>query len=269
MSSGRFGAYGFVLNNLDDEGDWLNPAPEDWPTVEVRQITGTPVTETAIGDEAADIALIGERSLRLRSDPPEICFVGSTELSRDALIHPYLAPAASVLAHWRGWITLHAGAFEAKGRAWILTADRNGGKSTTLAALSAMGYPVLADDLIVIRDGFALAGPRSLDLREQGQFRNAEDLGVLGERRRWRMRLPKVPSEMPVAGVIKLSWLDRANVRAISVEDRSEVMLSALSMPAGPKGMLRLLSLRVFEVGRPQGPLGSTTDLVERVVGAQ
>jgi len=264
MSSGRFGAYGFILNNLDDEGHWLNPAPQDWPTVEVSQLTASPVPDT--GGEVVEVALIGGRSLRLRNEPPEMCFVGGSELSRDALIHPYLAPAASVLAHWRGWITLHAGAFETDGRAWILIADRNGGKSTTLAAMSEMDHPVLADDLIVIKDGFAMAGPRSLDLREQGQFRSAEDLGIVGERRRWRLRLLPVPPEIPVAGVIKLTWTDKPVVRTIAVEDRSEMLLSALSMPVAPIGMLDLLGLRMFEVGRPQGPLKNTTDLVERVV---
>ena len=120
-----------------------------------------------------------------------------------------------------------------------------------------------------MKNGAAMAGPRSVDLREQGQFPNAEDLGTVGERRRWRLRLPPVPQETPVAGVIKLTWSDTSNVRAVAVEDRSEVLLSALSMPAGPREMLRLLSLPVFEVGRPQGPLKKTIDLLERVVKAE
>ena len=262
MSSGRIGAYGFAFQNMEAAGEWLNEVPPSWPTVTLRQSSDVATSVTQIGSETADIALLGGRSVQVRNIDPEICFNGPTELTSAALIHPYLAPAAAILAHWRGWNTLHAGGFEADGHVWLVTADRNGGKSTTLAAMAEMGYRIVSDDLMVLRDGVALAGPRSLDLREQGDFHGVDDFGIVGERRRWRKWLPPISPEVAVAGIIKLKWSDWSGIRAVAAEDRAPILQSALSMPTERRGMLGLLSMPMFEVSRPSGPLKDTVDLV-------
>lgn len=266
MNDVRFGAYGLTLRNMGDVSEWLVASPADWPVVSVRQIVGSPSSESRFDQDEAVIPLMGGRSVHLRRAGLEIRFVGPDSIPNQALIHPYLAPAASVLANWQGWIAFHAGAFEAEGRAWILTAKRNGGKSTTLAAMSEMGYGVLSDDLVVVRDRVALAGPRSLDLRERGQFRATEDLGVVGERSRWRLRLPSISPELPVAGVIRLSWSNTAQVRVVGAKDRAERLLPALSLPVGPLGVLKVLSLPTCDVRRPRGSIESTIALIERGV---
>jgi len=266
MSNDRLGAYGFTLRNMDDARDWLNRSPDDWPEATIVQIIGPPTSELHINDEEAVIPLLDGRSLHLRRADQEIRLVGQENLSNHALIHPYLAPAASVLAAWRDWITFHAGGFEVDGRAWILIAERKGGKSTTLAAMAEMGYRVLADDLIVFRDGVALAGPRSLDLREKGQFRDITDLGIVGERRRWRLRLSSISPELPVAGAIKLSWSDTPEIRDASVEVRAELLMSALTRPIGSREILELFSLPTSTISRPRGSIEDTVALIEKVV---
>ncbi|MGB7859110.1 MAG: hypothetical protein WBM90_01285 [Acidimicrobiia bacterium] len=266
MGNGRVGAYGFTFENLSDAEDWLQPTPPSWPRAAVSQTVGPPaVFESRIGNESADIVLMGGFSLSVRREDNDICFTGPSRLSTAALIHPYLAPAASVLARWNGWAAFHAGVFEVDGQAWLVTADRNGGKSTTLALLSELELPVLADDLAVVRGGCALAGPRSVDLREKGGFSHAEDLGVVGERRRWRLRLPPTELEMRVVGVIKLTWSDVPTVRSVSIEDRPDVLRPMLSISVEPSAMLQVLGLPTFVVGRPRGDLQASVDLIRKV----
>lgn len=51
----------------------------------------------------------------------------------------------------RGDVAFHASAIAIAGRAILFTGDSGAGKSTTAAALSRIGYPVLADDIAVIK----------------------------------------------------------------------------------------------------------------------
>jgi hypothetical protein len=70
--------------------------------------------------------------------------------------------AGSVLAfvlRLRGAVPLHASAIAVDGRALLFIGDAWAGKSSTAAAFSTLGYPVLADDIVRIdighREGFA------------------------------------------------------------------------------------------------------------------
>jgi len=267
MSNRRHGAYGFALRGVEEAAEWMLPAPSDWPDVEIAQANGYPAVRTEISRDRATIRLLGSRAIRLTRDPPSVLYEGPSDVSIDALVHPYFAPAAAVLANWQGWNTFHAGGFESDGLAWIVTAEREGGKSSTLAALSQAGYPILADDLIVLKDRKAFSGPRSIDLREDPQFGEPTYLGVVGERQRWRMALGPVQPELPVAGVIKLSWSDSARIQSVRSEDRMRVLAPALSLPTSPASFLSVLSLPTYAVSRPRGSLEDTVALVEEVTG--
>ena len=52
----------------------------------------------------------------------------------------------------RGTFSFHASAVGINGKAVILVGDSGSGKSTTAAAFAKLGYPVLSDDLVVLRD---------------------------------------------------------------------------------------------------------------------
>ncbi len=52
----------------------------------------------------------------------------------------------------RGTFSFHASAVAIDGKAIIAIGDSGAGKSTTAAAFAKMGYPILSDDLVVIRD---------------------------------------------------------------------------------------------------------------------
>ena len=52
----------------------------------------------------------------------------------------------------RGTFSFHASAVGINGKAVVLVGDSGSGKSTTAAAFAKLGYPVLSDDLVVLRD---------------------------------------------------------------------------------------------------------------------
>ena len=87
-------------------------------------------------------------------------------LSADELVHPFLAPAAALFAHWHGREGLHGGALALGGTAWGVIGDRLGGKSSLLAALAVSGTDVVCDDVLVLDGREVYPGPRTVDLRE-------------------------------------------------------------------------------------------------------
>lgn len=255
------GAYGFVLNGLGAADEWLNPAPDSWVGVEVAQGPGRDIDRTRVTEESAEIVVPGGRGIVIRREPASIRFHGDEDLPAPLIVHPFLAPAASVLAHWQGWVPLHAGAFSVDDAAWLVLGERGAGKSSTLAALSDSGIPVLTDDLAILRDNNVLAGPRSVDLRD-GRSYGSVDLGLVGERNRWRVGLAQVPSETPVVGAIQLEWSDRPEVRRLNAGERSGALAAALSMSVDAQAFLRTLAIPVFELSRPRGNIIETINLV-------
>ena len=110
--------------------------------------------------------------------------------------------------------------------AWGLVADRGVGKSSTLARLALDGIPIVADDLLVIDEIVALAGPRAIDLRDEPARRLGvgEPLGIVGTRSRWRFRVHAVPPSVPVRGWVFLEWGEgeAPSVESVSARERLE-----------------------------------------------
>lgn len=191
-----------------------------------------------------------------------------------ALVHPFLAPVAAVMAYWHDREAFHAGAFVHGGGTWALVGDREAGKSTLLASLALEGVPVVCDDMLVIDGDVAFAGPRSIDLRAEAARRLAvgESLGEVGARERWRVRLPLV-DEAPLRGWVFLTWGDRLEWRAMRASSRIELLSAqrGLRLPArDPARLLDLVSLPSWELRRPRswrslGP--SCALLLERTAG--
>ncbi len=144
------------------------------------------------------------------------------------LVHPHLASTAVVTAAWFGRQSFHAGAFVLGGGVWAVVGDREHGKSSALAWLTAAGFAVFADDVLVVDADRALAGPRCLDLRAgaAAHFGMGCDIGHVGSRRRWRVQLPAVPPELPFLGWVILRWSDTVDVQPVPVVDRLAVLLA-------------------------------------------
>lgn len=62
-----------------------------------------------------------------------------------------LGTAMAAILHQRQWLPLHVGAVITHSGAWAFTGPSGAGKSTLVAALNQQGYPMLTDDVAVVR----------------------------------------------------------------------------------------------------------------------
>jgi hypothetical protein len=209
---------------------------------------------------------VTRKPLRVMFDVPE-------PPSEDTLLHPLATVPLAILARWRGDITLHAGAFAASGHAWVLLGSRQSGKSTTLALAARRGLPVLADDLVVVRDGRLIAGPRNVDLREDAatHLGATRDLGDLGSRRRFRVSSPPGPAAAPLGGFFLLDWHDRDDVvvERLTLAERVKSLYSleyvALIGHADPQKILDLAAAPALRVRRPRS-WSASEDMLDRLL---
>ena len=254
----RAGAYGLALPGLEEVRDLLVPAPPDWPTLDVAQETGlATAAEERVEEHRARLILRNGGEIEIERAGPRALFRVPVPLSPAALLHPYLAPVASVVALWRGRESLHAAAVVVDGAAWALLGERESGKSSTAAWLARAGFGVLCDDILVLDDGQALAGPRAIDLRAEpaARLEAGEELGLVGERERWRLRLDPVPPAVPLAGWVSLSWGERVEVTSIPPAERIARLVAqrGLRVPApNPAVLVDLAALPAFELRRPR-----------------
>ena len=154
------GAYGLRISGIPDADSLLGPAAEDWPALEVAVEVGELDAEAERLDD--DNALLQLRTggwIDLHREPGRARYVVPTALSTDELVHPFLAPAAALFAHWHGREGLHGGALALGGTAWGVIGDRFGGKSSLLAALAVSGTDVVCDDVLVLDGRVAYPGP--------------------------------------------------------------------------------------------------------------
>jgi hypothetical protein len=267
------GAYGMALPCLAAVQDLLVPAAPDWPTLEVVQEQGLArATEERVEARRALLILRNGGEIEIERAGPRALFRVPVPLSPEALLHPYLAPVASVVAHWSGRESLHAAAVVVDGAAWALLGARESGKSSTVAWLAHAGFGVLCDDILVLDDGEALAGPRAIDLRADAAARLqvGEDLGLVGERERWRLRLEPVPAAVPLAGWVSLSWGDRVEISIVPPSRRIARLVAqrGLRVPASdPALLVDLAALPALELRRPRD-WGSLPEAGNRLLDA-
>ena len=179
----------------------------------------------------------------------------TTTPTADELVHPLLASTAVIMNYWLGRICLHAGAMVIDGGAWALLGHRTLGKSSTLGWLAAHGVPVLTDDVLVIHDGMAYAGPRCLDLRSEA----AERLGIgrelrrSGLRERWRVVLDEVAPLYPLRGIVFLDWSEEAQLTRVPAREVIPRLFEYLAFRYEPDA-LSLLELATFPTWHWQRP---------------
>lgn len=257
------GLYGVRVGGLG-ECTSMGPVPASWPawsvdanlsaeTDSVRpEAVGHDLAFIRFGDgstvEATRLDSGGRVRLQVTADAP-LC----------ELVHPYLAAVGMLTAYWGDRLAIHAGAFGADGRAWLIVGTKGGGKSTTLATLDLAGYSVLADDMAVIDHDLTVhRGPRMIDLRPDAAavLGVGEDIGVLGVRERWRYRIENGPLTLSLGGIVVPVWGDPA-VELVRGSERLALLAPhlALRVPA-PWDELFMdvaLSVPVYRWSRPPG----------------
>jgi hypothetical protein len=192
----------------------------------------------------------------------------------DELVHPYLAPAAAVIARWTGRESMHAGAFAEDGRALGVVGAREAGKSSTMAWLAEAGVDVLCDDMLIVDGDRPLTGPRSIDLRGDAARRlgAGEAIGLTGARERWRLRLEHAAPAV-LRGWVFLAWGDRVEARRLGGRERLARLAEQRALrlpPARPEGLLELTSLPAWELSRPRdwGSLPQAADRLRELASA-
>ena len=173
----------------------------------------------------------------------------------ELVVHPMLSFTAVVAARWSGAQSFHAGAFLLNGGAWGVLGRKGTGKSTLLAGLANQGYPIVADDVLVVRGTKCLAGPRAIDLRRDvaAEFPEATFRGVVNGRERWRLPLTEIPPETPLYGWVVLEWTaDGAS--AVGPAERFGLLAESLAVrlpPPNPAALFELARLPMLSVARP------------------
>jgi hypothetical protein len=270
------GAYGLRLAGKSLPEALLGDSSADWPTLElVRRVGTAPGGDDQLGPERASIRLIDDGRVEIERVPGRATFTTRRPLGDDELVHPYLGLAAAVYSRWLGRESFHAGAFEARGRTWIVAGEKAAGKSTLLASLALRGRHVLADDVVVLDGVEALAGPRSIDLRADSAaaLGAGEDVTAPGGRERWRLALPAAEARVPVAGWVFPAWADDAP-EVVPVPPNERLVRLAGSRvlrvePERPEVLVELAALPAWELRRSRGwdGLGDALDLLLATLG--
>lgn len=254
----RDGAWGCRFVSVDAAS--VLQVARDWQRIDLN------ITNLAApcGHESSDwsdsgmrVALAGGGRLEIEwPSRVHLSLVGHPE--PQCVIQPHLTTAAAALAIHRGEQPFHAGAFVIDGEAWGIIGGRGAGKSSTLVLASLRGLTVVTDDLLVVRNGKALAGARCVDLREEAARRlgTGRDLGIVGRRERWRVQLGSCPLELPLAGWILPEWGDDC-LEPIRPVARFQALVSAAAIKGlplnNPELYLNLATLPAFRWARPHG----------------
>lgn len=214
------GAYGFVVDGIDDVLAMAVGAAADWWVLhlEATVVAGALPDGIFLGRDSASIRTASAH-IRLNRRSRRILVRSTKPLSQTDLVHPCLWPAAAVFSRWRGAETFHAGAFlDEGGGAWAVLGDRQAGKSSLLAALALEGRHVVADDLLVVDSGGCYAGPRGIDLRPEAVGRLAIQDQTTPVRSTQRRRLMLAPSggQFPLRGFIYLEWGKEVSLKTMT-----------------------------------------------------
>ena len=247
------GAYGLKIE-LPNAERVLGPAESSWPTWAIVQLKGSEAAEEFIGPDSAAKPYPEGGGTLVERRTSTTTFVLPEPRPPDLIVHPMLSFTAVVAARWSGAQSFHAGAFVVDGGAWGVLGGKGAGKSTLLATAAAHGYPVVSDDVLVVRGRTCLAGPRAIDLREgvASRFHEASFRGVVNGRERWRLLLPHTPAEVPLHGWLTLEW-GPTSIAAIGPSERFGLLAESLAVrlpPPDPSALFDLATLPMLSVGR-------------------
>jgi hypothetical protein len=246
MTISTAAAYGFRLSGLGT-AEWLGvTGASHWPELSCQGDSRPDAPELSLDLDALE--------LRARSD-----------ILHSELVHPLLGRVASHIALAQGADGMHAGAVAGPGGAWAVVGPKSAGKSTLLASLARAGVPIVTDDILVFRDGAAMAGPRCIDLRPDAKGYGL-GVAVRPSDPRNRITLPPIAAEHPLVGLIHLEWSPtETTVEELGYRDalqRLLILRSEKGYPRDPHGLLDLAALPTLLLRRPRS-MGGLDDSVE------
>jgi hypothetical protein len=270
------GAYGLRIAGVSGAHALLGRADATWPEVGLSVDIGDLEADgEALDDDTARLRLKTGGWLELGRDPGRARYVVPAPLSADELVHPYLAPAVAVFAHWYGREGLHGGGLALGGTAWGVVGDRLGGKSSLLAALAASGTDIVCDDVLVLEGRLAYPGPRTVDLREDAAaaLGVGEAIGRPGARGRWRLRLAPLDRPLTLGGWVFTEWATTLELRRMPASETLARLYRNRSIrvpPKDPAAFLQLSALPSWELRRPRSwaSLPETLELLLRTLAA-
>lgn len=259
VSTAPLGCYGLGLTGdvVDLAAGLLGSSLPHWPAVEVEWTSPLldPPAKGFFGPTETVLPLLTGGHVALDRERRVARFHKPKPPNGHEVAHPCLSSVGLVFARWDGRVPLHAGAVVVGDRAWGVLGDREAGKSTTLAHLARAGYDVLADDLVVIDEGKACAGPRTLDLRlgTARRLQGRERLVEVRQGQRQRMFLRPVPPAVPMGGLFVLGVGDEVSVQLVPPVERlrtlqPHLMLRSAGLPAS--GLLNLVALPMWRLNR-------------------
>jgi hypothetical protein len=252
------GAYGFRLAGIPGASEVLVEAPHHWPQLELVRVGNgaRPAQESVTGDSAT-LWLPGGASAELDRAAGRAELHLPEPVTDRALVHPYLAPVALVMSRWMGREGFHGGGIVAGGGVWAVLGIRTAGKSTMLAWLATLGVDVVCDDVLLIDGEMALAGPRTIDLREEAAQRldAGEPMGRVGARERWRLSLGPIAAELPLRGWITLEWGDAVSIEHFRGAEKLAALIPHRGVrlpPTDPAALVRFTALPHVRFTRPR-----------------
>ncbi len=265
----RGSVYGLSIRSARPITD-LPAIVSGWPEVEVVELGDEgPARPTSIevDEQRATMPLDPTRHLLLERAGRRAMFCGES-LEPESLAHPYIGPVGTVFARWDGREAFHAGGFSYGGRTVAVLGGKEAGKSTLLAALSAAGATLVADDLIITDGRHAFAGPRCVDLRPDTLLRAPLSTPVrAGERH--RVRVGATPPKLALSGWLLLSWGEGPTLEPVPASELLALLArwrAWNALPSDPAQLLELAALPAWELRRPRTfrALGATVELLLR-----
>lgn len=274
------GAYGLQIEGVSEAvRRLLGPVGPDWESIELRARIGSTEGEgDRVQSNRASVLLplnLGGEIVIERA--PLVAEVRRPDRlpSDEELLHPYLAYVAGMTAWWLPRECVHAGGFVVDGGVWGVVGGRGAGKSSMLGWLAAQGHEIVCDDLLVIRNGRVMAGPRFVDLRGEtaALLRAGTPLGKVGARERWRLEVGAVSPELPLRGWIFLDWSTGIEVRPATASERLLTIKNNVALwgnPTEPSGLLDLASLPAWQLLRPRNwqSIGAATGRLLETISA-
>lgn len=267
------GAYGLAFAGIRPGRAALEPAPPGWPIVRVVHAAAGAVPQCS-GPDRALVPLLGGDAVVVDRGDWTATFFTARPPDQVSLTHPLASVLAGAFSRWLGREVLHAGGVVGPdGGVWAMMAGREGGKSTTLAALALADVPVLSDDLLAVDGTATFRGPRCIDLRASA----VRALGVEGavtrvRDERGRLGLPSVAAQLPLIGLIFLEWDSEHAVEALGPAERLRRLArhrGGGSVAGPPEVALALADLPAFEISRPRAHdrVADTTAAIRAVMG--
>lgn len=267
------GAYGLRLSGAEGIEEFLVDAPDHWTPLELILRAGPVDTGTGwIAPRRAEFMTLSGNLIQLDLERGHAILTAPSLPRAEEVVHPYLSSIGAMTAHLRGEESFHAGAVEVGGGAWAIVGDREAGKSSTLASLAARGFPVVCDDTLVLCAGKALAGPRSIDLRRDAAsaLGLGDELGVVGTRERWRMRIEPIEPELELRGWVFLEWGDELEITPLPISETLSHLIPRRAVRLSPHQHTALIDLACLPgllLRRPRG-LDKLPATVEALAGA-